>query len=218
MDGPHDLGGRQGFGPVAVHEDEAPFHSDWEARMWAMDHSIRYPDDWNIDWWRHSRELIRPVDYLTRPYLDQWMQTYAALLVDSGIATVAEIVSGKATTPGPTVEPPLKGADVRKASQHAARFDRDEGPKPSFKVGARVRARDHGISTHTRLPAYVRGRHGTIERYCGNHVLPDASALGDERAEPLYTVMFEAGELWPEAKGRRERVHLDLWENYLERP
>ncbi len=217
MDGPHDLGGRQGFGPVAVDEKEEPFHSDWEARMWAMDHSIRYPEDWNIDWWRHSRELIHPLDYLTRPYFDQWMQTYAALLVDSGIATVAEIVSGRATTPGPKVEPPLAAANVRKAAHHAARFDRDEGPAPGFGIGDRVRTRAHGIPTHTRLPAYVRGRNGTIERYCGNHVLPDASAVGRERAEPLYTVMFDAGELWPEAKGRRERVHLDLWESYLER-
>jgi nitrile hydratase len=182
-----------------------------------MARSIRYPDDWNIDWWRHTRELIQPTDYLTRPYLDQWMQTYAALLVDSGIASVAEIARGLSTSPGPKVKPPLTAEGVRNASQRAARFDRDEGPKPSFKVGDHVRARDHGISTHTRLPGYVRGRHGTIERSCGNHVLPDASALGRDHAEPLYTVAFDAGELWAEAKGRRERIHLDLWESYLER-
>ena len=217
MDGPHDLGGKQGFGPVAAKETEEPFHSDWEARMWGMDHSITYPDGWNIDWWRHSRELIQPTDYLTRPYLDQWMQTYAALLVDSGIASVAEIARGRSTSPGPKVKPPLTAEGVRNASQRAARFDRDEGPKPSFKVGDHVRARDHGISTHTRLPGYVRGRHGTIERSCGNHVLPDASAVGRDHAEPLYTVAFDAGELWAEAKGRRERIHLDLWESYLER-
>jgi nitrile hydratase beta subunit len=218
MDGPHDLGGKQGFGPVAVRETEEPFHADWEARMWGLDHSIRHPDGWNIDWWRHGRELIQPTDYLTRPYLDQWMQTYAALLVDSGIATVAEIASGRATSPGPKGETPLAARDVRAASTHAARFDRDDGQVPTFKVGDRVRARQDGISTHTRLPAYVRGRTGTIERVCGNHVLPDASAIGEERAEPLYTVMFDAGALWPEAKGRRERIHLDLWQSYLERP
>jgi nitrile hydratase len=218
MDGPHDLGGKQGFGPVATDEKEEPFHSDWEARMWAMDHSIRYPPGWNIDWWRHSRELIAPVDYLTRPYFDQWMQTYAALLVDSGIATIGELASGHATTPGPALKPPLGPERVRAAASRKTRYDRESGPAPSFRVGERVRARLHGSPTHTRLPAYVRGRKGTVERVCGNHLLPDAMSRGEERAEPLYTVMFDAGELWPEAKGRKERVHLDLWESYLERP
>jgi nitrile hydratase beta subunit len=217
MDGAHDLGGKQGFGPVAVDEKDEPFHSDWEARMWGMARSIRSVGGWNIDWWRHTRELIQPTDYLTRPYFDQWMQTYAALLVDSGMATVAELASGHATSRGSAPNPPMAEDAVRKIARQAARFDRDEGPTPTFKVGDRVRACDHGISTHTRLPAYVRGRDGTIERYCGNHVLPDASARGDERVEPLYTVMFDSGVLWPEARGRRERVHLDLWESYLER-
>lgn len=217
MDGAHDLGGKQGFGPVAVDEKEEPFHSDWEGRMWAIARSIRSVGGWNIDWWRHTRELIEPVDYLSRPYFDQWMQTYAALLVDSGIATVKELASGKSTSPGPAVEP-MTEDKVWQAAGYAARFDRDEGPKPAFRVGDRVRVRGHGIATHTRLPAYVRGRSGTIERSCGNHVLPDASARGDERAEPLYTVTFDSGDLWPEAKGRRERVLLDLWESYLERP
>lgn len=218
MDGPHDLGGKHGFGPVKVDEKEEPYHSDWEARMWGIDGTITYPDGWNIDWWRHGRELIQPIDYLTRPYFDQWMQTFAALMVDSGVATIAEIASGKATSPGPKLPPPVSAEQALRNKDHAARFDRDEGPKANFKVGDRVRVRDHGISTHTRLPGYVRGRSGTIERYCGNHVLPDASAIGKEHAEPLYTVMFDAGALWPEATGRRERVHLDLWQSYLERP
>lgn len=218
MDGPHDLGGKQGFGPVKTDETEEPFHSDWEARVWGIDGTISYPPDWNIDWWRHGRELIQPIDYLTRSYFDQWMQTYAALLVNSGVATVAEIANGKSASPVSGMEPPLTAEGARKNKGNAARFDREEGPKPDFKVGDRVRVRVHGISTHTRLPGYVRGRSGTIERYCGNHVLPDANALGDHRAEPLYTVMFEAGALWPEATGRRERVHLDLWQSYLERP
>lgn len=218
MDGPHDLGGKQGFGPVKTDEKEEPFHSDWEARMWGIDGTISYPPDWNIDWWRHGRELIHPIDYLTRPYFDQWMQTFAALMVNSGVATVAEIASGKSTAPGPNLGMPVSAEDAWKNKGNAARFDRDEGPAPTFKVGDKVRVRAHGISTHTRLPGYVRGCSGTIERYCGNHVLPDANALGDERAEPLYTVTFDAGALWPEAKGRRERVHLDLWQSYLELP
>jgi nitrile hydratase len=96
------------------------------------------------------------------------------------------------------------------------RFDR-EAAAPAFAPGDLVRAKDHGISGHTRLPAYLRGRPGRIEALHGAHVLPDANARGEARAEPLYTVAFEASALWPEAASRRDRVFLDLWESYLER-
>ena len=77
MDGIHDLGGRQGFGPIDVNEPEAAFHHPWEGRAWAIVRGCRHPD-WTIDWWRHVRELIDPVDYLTRPYFDSWAQTQLA--------------------------------------------------------------------------------------------------------------------------------------------
>ena len=32
MNGPHDLGGRMGFGPLPLEADEPIFHADWEAR------------------------------------------------------------------------------------------------------------------------------------------------------------------------------------------
>ena len=215
MDGPHDLGGKQGFGAVVVDEPEEPFHADWEGRMWAMARGMRRPASWNLDWWRHTRELIHPVDYLTRPYFDQWMQAYASLLVDSEIATIDEIASGHAASPGPELGKPMAGPEVRDIASKQVRYDRDIAARPRFGIGDRVRTNRHGSPTHTRLPAYVRGCIGTIERYCGAHVLPDAHARGEERAEPLYTVMFDAGELWPEAAGRNERIHLDLWESYL---
>ena len=46
-----------------------------------------------------SVELILPLDYLSRPYFDQWAQVYAALLINSGLATVAEVATGKAASP-----------------------------------------------------------------------------------------------------------------------
>lgn len=216
MDGIHDLGGREGFGPIDVHEPEEPFHAPWEGRVLGIVRAMSRPRDWSIDWFRHCRELIDPVDYLSRPYYDQWLQTYAAMLVNSETATVEELASGRATSATADLPPPMTPADVETAKNAVVRFDR-EAAAPVFAVGDAVRAKAYGSPGHTRLPAYVRGRVGRIEARHGAHVLPDANARGEARAEPLYTVAFDAATLWPEAPGRQDRVFLDLWEGYLER-
>jgi nitrile hydratase subunit beta len=221
MDGVHDLGGVQGFGPLDIDRDEHAFHHDWEARMWGLNEAMTGDPGWTIDWWRHVRELILPLDYLSRPYFDQWAQVYAALLIDSGIAGLAEVASGKAPTaaplgPGPALVPPMSAAEVAAAARRTMDFRRDGGAKPVFVTGQRVRARLVGAAGHTRLPRYVRGRPGLIHAFHGNHLLPDAGAKGEERAEPLYTVAFRAADLWPEAAGSPDRIFLDLWESYLE--
>ena len=36
MDGVHDLGGREGFGPIVDKADDKPFHADWEMRAFGM--------------------------------------------------------------------------------------------------------------------------------------------------------------------------------------
>jgi hypothetical protein len=89
--------------------------------------------------------------------------------------------------------------------------------QPRFQPGAAVRARNMHPTGHTRLPRYVRGRTGVIERHHGAHVFPDSNAqfLG-EAPQHLYTVRFAAREVWGEAAHTRDAVYLDLWESYLE--
>lgn len=217
MDGIHDLGGKQGFGRIDVDEKEEPFHAPWEARMLGISRAMQRASDWTIDRFRYTRECIEPVDYLTRPYFDQWLQTYAALMIGSGIANVAELASGRSNSAKPDLGAPMTPQAVASANRVLVRYDREAGGEPRFVVGDRVRAASHTSPGHTRLPAYLRGRTGMVARRHGAHVLPDANAAGVEKAEPLYTVAFEAAELWPEAAGRRERVYADLWESYLER-
>jgi nitrile hydratase beta subunit len=218
MDGIHDLGGREGFGKIDVGETEEQFHQDWEARTFGLVRAMSRANDWSIDWFRHCRELIGPVDYLSRPYYDQWLQTYAAMMVNSGIATVAELADGKVRTPVPDLRPPMKAADVAGSKRVGGPFEREATAVPLFAAGDTVTTVGKGISGHTRLPSYARGRHGVIAQYHGAHVFPDANAVGDKRAEPLYTVEFNAADLWPEAEGRRDSVLLNLWESYFERP
>ena len=153
MDGMHDLGGREGFGPIDVDEAEIPFHHQWEGRMWGISKSTRQPD-WTIDWWRHVRELIDPVDYLTRPYYDSWAQTQIAAFIDSEVFTLDEIVAGKSATPPIAQTSSMTTAEVIADSRsHASWYDRDIEQAALFKVGDSVRARQLAIRQHTRLPA-----------------------------------------------------------------
>ena len=77
--------------------------------------------------------------------------------------------------------------------------------------------RRHVAARHTRLPAYARGKRGVIDTVIGPHPLADANADGEERREWLYTVRFDASELWPEDGKGADALYLDLWESYLER-
>ena len=110
----------------------------------------------------------------------------------------------------------MSAAEVKKRKSVSQNFDGEADAPPAFSVGDTVRVKDLSVVGHTRLPAYVRSRQGVIEKYHGAQVFADASALGDERAVPIYTVGFDAAELWPEAAGRRERVFLNMWQGYLE--
>ncbi len=216
MDGIHDLGGRQGFGKVDTGEPEEAFHSDWEARAFAIVRAMRQAPDWTLDKFRFTREQIDPADYLTRPYYDQWMQCYAALMVASGIASVEEIASGHTQTGSADLGPPPGPGSVAAAQKKASvTFERPEGSAPAFCAGSSVQTKPYATSGHTRLPSYIRGHTGTVSHVRGSFVFPDDSAKGIEHAEPLYTVAFKASELWP-GEGCTHLVHLDLWESYLE--
>jgi nitrile hydratase len=94
---------------------------------------------------------------------------------------------------------------------------RDVAVEPAFAVGSKVRARNLEVPSHTRLARYVRGKAGTVTALHGCHVFPDTAAHDrGENPQPLYTVRFEARELWGENVGRRDCVLIDLWESYLQ--
>ncbi len=217
MDGIHDLGGRHGFGRIDVDEAECQFHEEWEARVRCIINAMSRAPDWNLDWFRHCRELIDPVDYLSRPYFDQWIQTYCAMLINSGWATVDELATGKAGSAGVDVPPPMTAADVRAQPMRAVRFDAPANSPPAFELGETV-VTTTGVSTgHTRLPAYARAKSGRIFDRHGTFIFADDNARNIKRYQHLYTVEFRAGELWPESGDSADTVNLDLWEAHLVR-
>lgn len=217
MDGIHDLGGKQGYGPIEVGDDNRPFHSEWEGREWGIAQCARAPGI-TIDWWRHCRELIMPLDYLERPYFDSWAQTDFATYIEAGWMTLAEAAAGKAPAAPDSTDPsqPMSLQQVLQEDRaHAIRFDGEVETAAAFSVGQRVITAQHGHAGHSRLPQYARGRNATIHAYNGAHVFPDLSAQGTEIHQHCYNVVFVAADLWPEAAGSKDQVYLDLWESYL---
>lgn len=218
MDGIHDLGGKQGYGPIEVDKDESPFHHAWEGREWGIAQCARTPGI-TIDWWRYCRELIMPRDYLGRPYFDSWAQTDFSTYIEAGWISMAEVDAGKSLDEnGDHVDPPAAMTlqqVLQEDHDHAFRFDAEIEAEPAFTVGQQVMTSSHANSGHTRLPQYARGRRGTVQACNGAHVFPDLSAEGKEIHQHCYNVMFEISELWPEAKGSKDKVYLDLWESYL---
>ena len=85
----------------------------------------------------------------------------------------------------------------------------------TFGAGARVRARLHSASGHTRLPSYVRGRPGVVCALRGHFPLADALARhGAAEPEALYSVRFAARDLWGDDASDHD-IYLDLYESYL---
>ncbi|MGH9108678.1 MAG: SH3-like domain-containing protein [Acidimicrobiales bacterium] len=90
------------------------------------------------------------------------------------------------------------------------------GPAPRFHRGDTARTRNFHPTGHTRLPRYARGKRGTIDLGHACFELPDASSEGRRVVELLYTVIFDATELWGAQGHPGDTVRVDAWESYLE--
>ncbi len=89
--------------------------------------------------------------------------------------------------------------------------------EPRFRVGDAVIARNLNPSGHTRLPRYVRGKRGIIQRNHGGFVFADTRAHGlGDHPQYVYNVRFEARELWGPEASPRDSLYIDMWESYIE--
>jgi nitrile hydratase len=217
MNGIHDLGGMTCFGPIDPEPDEPVFHADWERRVFAMNlAALAFLGP--VDRARHAIERMDPVEYLTTSYYEHWLAALITLAKDLGYATDSEIETGRGGVLKPTPFPAPNAEQVEGLIRQGMPATREDGrTKAAFDIGDAVRARNLEVAGHTRLPRYVRGRLGVITACRGSHVFPDTAAHDrGENAQPLYTVRFEARELWGDNVARRDCVYIDLWEDYLE--
>jgi nitrile hydratase subunit beta len=218
MNGAHDLGGMQAFGPIRPEANDLPLHDDWERRVLALMLAMGATGSWNIDTSRAARESLPPAQYLGSSYFEIWFEGLKKLLVAKGLATVEEIESGEMKIAVARVQRVLLADQVQAALLRGSPVDRPARAAALFQTGDTVRTRQMNPSTHTRLPRYCRGRRGVIVATHGAHVFPDANAIGlGEEPQWLYNVRFDAAELWG-AETSAASVCVDCWEPYLEPP
>jgi nitrile hydratase len=217
VDGIHDMGGMQGFGPMEP--DGENFHADWERRVFGLARVTRTAG-LGAGLFRAAIESMPPASYAAASYYERWLFGVEKRLEQGGVLAPGEIdASLERVAAGPlpsALDPELSGRSV--AAQ------RTGGPLPAaadprFRPGQRVRVRRMRPEHHTRCPRYVRGASGVIERVHGDAVLPDAVARGEDPApEALYAVRFRSEDLFGPGEEPGFRVLVDLAESYLEEP
>jgi len=213
MNGIHDMGGMHGFGPID--REEHPL-AGWERRVRALMNQTLGPGLYNLDAFRYGIEQMAPAGYLGASYFERWLTTVEYNLVQAGVLAERELDTRMASIQPPpgghyrTIgagPPPMDGVHIPESAAIA----------PRFAVGDAVLTRNANPAGHTRLPRYARGKRGVINRVHGSDPLPDTNAHGlGEHPQTVYSVRFDARELWGKDAEPNQTVSIDLWESYLE--
>lgn len=218
MNGVHDLGGMQGFGPIQREADEPVFHAPWEPRVQGMMRAGIALGLYNLDEFRWAVERMDPAAYLAASYYEKRLAAIERLYIEKGLITREELDRRRAH-PGGTAPVHQKATVVKLQGNPAHHPPSTTGTSsPRYRLGDRVVAKNMQPRGHTRLPRYVRGKRGTVQQVLGTYALPDLSAMGQgQHLEHVYSVRFEARELWGPEAPDKDRLYIDLWESYLER-
>jgi nitrile hydratase beta subunit len=218
VNGVHDMGGMDGFGKVEVEPNEPVFHTRWESRVLAMVRAMGAAGAFNIDTSRFYRESLPPEVYLASSYYKKWLLGFEDMLIARGFLGKTEVARGHAQEPAkPLKRGKFTVGDVERIMVRG-KFGRDAQAPAKFKAGDRVRAKNIHPLTHTRLPRYVRGHVGTVERDHGVQVFPDSAATdAGENPQWLYTVVFDGPELWGPGSDASVKISVDAFEPYLEK-
>lgn len=90
MNGPHDMGGMHGLGPIPIEENEPVFHSEWEAKVFAMSFAT-FGNYFPVDETRHASERMPPGQYLSSSYYERWLYALELLLAEHHLLSQEEI-------------------------------------------------------------------------------------------------------------------------------
>jgi nitrile hydratase beta subunit len=214
VDGVHDLGGMQGFGPVVPERDGRPFHEPWEGRTHGMLLGVGMSR--GIRGFRFWIESMGNDAYLNSSYYEHWLHAVEQILLLAGDLVPGELDAAVAAE---------RVVDARWDQPDAAAVvplflcsppDHGRPPPPvgRFAAGDRVRVARLVTSEHNRVPRYVRGVEGVVESISGEEPLEEGLDHGPP--QPVYSVAFDAGELWGDGADPDVEVVIDLFEQYLE--
>jgi nitrile hydratase subunit beta len=203
MDGVHDLGGKQGFGPVRFASSRAAFKAAWEPRVNALYSLGVRLGLINMDEYRHAIERMEPRHYLSASYYERSLTGFATLCVEKGIVSqegLERLAEGLFPLSLPSAEGRLNTV-----------------PRESFAIGDRVRVKNEFVSGHVRMPGYIRGKSGVVVGISPAYPFPDAAAHNlQAQNERTYDVSFRSEDLWPQAADRAT-IHVGVFESYLEK-
>ena len=203
MDGVHDMGGRQGFGPVRYTRNAPAFHAEWEKRVNSLYALAVRLGIFNMDEYRHAIERMEPRHYLAASYYERSLTSLATLCVEKGIVSREEL------------ERRAQGSFPLSAPSAPGRTNRPN--RERFTPGDRVRVRLDYVPGHVRMPGYIRGKMGVVVSESPVYPFPDAHAHAVEaQDEPTYDVRFRSEDLWPNSS-EAALVHVGVFQSYLER-
>jgi nitrile hydratase len=212
-----DLGGQPDSGAIQPEPLYQPFHASWESRALALTLAMGATGAWNLDMARSARETLDGYRSLT--YYEIWVAGLEKLLTQRGLLSADELARGRMLDAPLPVARILGAGDVPMVLARGAPTVRVTDRAARFRIGDQVRARFARAPHHTRLPGYVLGKLGRIERLHGAHVFADTHSQGlGEQPEWLYTVVFDATELWGAGAEVGLQVSVDAWEPYLDEP
>ena len=210
-----DVGGQPGHGAVVPEPEGELFHADWEPRALALTLAAGATGAWNIDMSRAARESLP--DYAALSYYEIWIHALQRLLAERGMVGPDEVDAARMLHAPVPVRRVLHADAVGAALAAGSPTARAASSAARFAVDERVRTRREPVMHHTRLPGYARGKLGVVERLHGAHVFADAHAQGaGEQPQWLYTVVFDARELWGADAADGLKVSVDAWDAYLE--
>lgn len=216
MDGIHDVGGMQGFGPLRPLTAAPPFAETWEGKAFALGLLAIRLSGANLHAFRHAIERVPPQEYLAG-YYNRWLIGAQILLQDSDVVTADGVAARAGRLSGEDrAEPPAPEPRKPEMASGGPGNLRSVDTPAAFSVGDRVRTADVHPGGHTRLPRYARRRTGTVTAIRPGAVFPDTAAhFEGEQPQHCYAVEFDSRELWG-PRAEPFRLTLDLFEPYLE--
>lgn len=207
MDGIHDMGGYHGFGAVNPRY-ETTFANVYQKRVYAMNMLSIMQGVYNIDKTRYYMENVPPAEYLGADYWERWLGMVEKLYAEAGVTPETDV----SDIAGTVRIPPNRLWDLLRTMRVPAP---PELPTPRYQVGDTIVMRCDSVSTHTRLPRYVRGRRGRIERYLGIFRFADAFASDRREYQHVYSVRFSGDELWGDGCEENTSVQIEIYEPYI---